>query len=161
MTARSYTFEIPFGGLNLNDIIRAAREAGYRRGMLDERAKMRLSKRQRGKIVDEYLAAKAQWSARVMAYARQQHVPDDAFPDGAHVHIHIVELDKRRDPDNVTGGTNKAVLDGLVNARILRTDGWKGVLSLRNTWSLGKKPCVRVTLTAPDDREQSNDSSAA
>lgn len=150
MTARSYTIELPFGALNLNDIIRALREAGFRRGVIDERVRTRHTKR-RGKPRDDYRSIKGQWSTRVLAFARQQRVPDDPFPNGAHVHFHIVEMDKLRDPDNFTTGTTKVVLDGLVNARVLRTDGWKGVLSLGYSWEVGPKPLVRVTLTAPND----------
>ena len=35
------------------------------------------------------------------------------------------EPDRRRDPDNISAGGRKFILDGLVEAGILPTDGWK------------------------------------
>lgn len=153
-----HRIELPYPAPNLNDLNRNQRAAAYKRGGIDELAKIGVQKRtRRGKVrkrtFDMYQAIKAQWANLVFAHARIARVPDDAFPEGAHVHIHIVEADRKRDPDNITSGATKLILDGLVKAKVLRTDGWQGVLSLNYSWDVGK-PAVIVTLASPDEKER-------
>ncbi len=38
--------------------------------------------------------------------------------------FHIVGRDCRADSDNIVAGTRKFVLDGLIEAGIIRNDGW-------------------------------------
>lgn len=37
------------------------------------------------------------------------------------------ERNRRRDPDNITAGGRKFILDALVSSKVLPTDGWAGV----------------------------------
>ena len=54
---------------------------------------------------------------------------------------------KRRDPDNVAGGSQKIILDGLVKAEILKNDTFEFVNSLHHEFELDKKnPRIEVFL---------------
>jgi len=53
---------------------------------------------------------------------------------------------KRRDPDNIVVG-RKFILDGLVQAGILKNDGWKQIKSFSDTWRRGAKDGVFITIT--------------
>jgi hypothetical protein len=139
-----YTLNLPYGAPNLNDLNRVQREASYVRGAVAERSKMRRGTPRR--VRDRYAEVKGQWATRVWAHVMEQKIPLHAFPEGAHISFLIVEVDMRRDPDNFSTGTAKLVLDGLVRAGVLETDGWKGVRSLSFDWAVGK-PCVQVTLS--------------
>lgn len=46
-----------------------------------------------------------------------------------------IERDLKRDPDNVSGGGRKLVLDGLVKAGILRKDGQKDIAGFTETFT--------------------------
>jgi hypothetical protein len=55
--------------------------------------------------------------------------------------------DMRTDPDNIAFAT-KFILDGLVAAGVLKSDGWKAVRSLSHGFGLDKEnQGVEVTLT--------------
>jgi hypothetical protein len=56
------------------------------------------------------------------------------------------EPNKRRDPDGIVGGGTKCLLDGLVNAGVLKGDGWRHIAALTHTWRVAKEPGVWVTL---------------
>lgn len=54
---------------------------------------------------------------------------------------------KRQDPDNVIGGGQKFVLDGLVKAGVLVNDGWKQIASINNKMAVDRdKPRIEVEL---------------
>jgi hypothetical protein len=137
------TLTLPYGAPGLNDLNRAQRAAAHERG----RQSTRRGKGRR--VYDGYTAVKAQWATRIHAHVYEQRIP--SFPDGAHIHFHVVECDRRRDPDGFTNAISKLALDGLVKAGVLPNDGWAHVLSLSYSWEVGK-PCVKVTLTAPDEK---------
>jgi len=65
--------------------------------------------------------------------------------DRVKVNLIWVEKNRRRDPDNIMGGI-KYVLDGIVNAGILKNDGWKQIASIENKFETGINPGVWVTL---------------
>ena len=55
--------------------------------------------------------------------------------------------DKRKDPDNITGGGVKFLLDGLVKARILQNDGWKEIGEIKHHFEIDKRnPRIEVEL---------------
>ena len=56
-----------------------------------------------------------------------------------------VEKDKRRDPDNFVVA-KKYIIDGLVEAGLLKGDGWKHIAGLTDTWEVGE-PGVWVSVT--------------
>jgi hypothetical protein len=137
------TLVLPFAAPNQNDLNRWQRSAAVQRGK-------RLVRRGKARgVFDDYGAMKAQWAVAVDAFARQQGIP--AFESGAHVHFHIVEIDKRVDPDNLCSACAKFSLDALVKARVLPNDGWKHVHSLSFSWAVGARPAVHITLKSPDE----------
>jgi len=137
---------LPYAAPNLNDLIRETNDASTRRGIVRYQAKVTRGKRaRRYHVRDGYTEMKAQWATRVLAHVREQRI--HAYAKGAHIKFHLVEVDRRRDPDNLCSGTAKFVLDGLVKAAVLPNDGWSGVLSLAFTWSINpNKACVQITL---------------
>ena len=58
---------------------------------------------------------------------------------------------KRKDPDNVAGGAQKMILDGLVTAGVLPDDTMKYIKSLHHTFIIDKvKPRIEVVIYADD-----------
>jgi hypothetical protein len=57
------------------------------------------------------------------------------------------EKDKRRNPDNVSGGGPKFVLDSLVRCGILKNDGWSEVLGIKHGFVVGDEASVHIELT--------------
>jgi Holliday junction resolvase RusA-like endonuclease len=56
------------------------------------------------------------------------------------------EKDKRRDPDNIRVGI-KYILDGLVEAGVLPTDGWKYITGLEDRFYVDKeRPRVEIEI---------------
>ena len=54
---------------------------------------------------------------------------------------------RRKDPDNIIGGGNKFVLDGLVKAGVIENDGWRHVNSLNCRCRLDKdNPRVEIRI---------------
>lgn len=54
---------------------------------------------------------------------------------------------RRKDPDNIIGGGNKFVLDGLVKAGIIKDDGWRHVNSLNCRCRIDKdNPRVEIRI---------------
>lgn len=57
------------------------------------------------------------------------------------------EPNKRRDKDNISGVAHKFVQDALVNARILKDDGWDYVVGFADEFYIDKKhPRIEVIL---------------
>ena len=68
-----------------------------------------------------------------------EHLPID-------VHFHWVEEEKRRDHDNIRAAA-KFILDGLVEEKIIKNDGWGCIGNLSDSYSIDKKnPRVEVIL---------------
>ena len=61
------------------------------------------------------------------------------------ISLEWVEANRRRDPDNFCFA-KKYILDGLVTAGVIANDGWGQVKGFVDTWRVGKKPGVLVTL---------------
>jgi hypothetical protein len=61
------------------------------------------------------------------------------------------EKDKRRNPDNVSGGGPKFVLDSLVRCGILKNDGWSEVLGIKHGCVVGDEASVHIELTDKPD----------
>lgn len=56
------------------------------------------------------------------------------------------EKNKRKDPDNIVAA-KKFILDGLVKAGILKTDGWRHIKGFGGErWGVSDKPGVHVEL---------------
>jgi Holliday junction resolvase RusA-like endonuclease len=55
--------------------------------------------------------------------------------------------DKRKDPDNISGGGTKYILDGLISAGIIKNDGWREICEIRHLFIYDKeKPRIVVVL---------------
>lgn len=61
--------------------------------------------------------------------------------------VRWVEKDKRRDKDNLRAAGVKFLLDGLAEAGVLPTDGWKWIAGFEDRFEVDKKnPRIEVTL---------------
>jgi hypothetical protein len=74
-----------------------------------------------------YSRLKRNWTEAVWALAKAARLAP--YDPGARVYMGFVwyEADRRRDMDNIAAGGRKLILDGLVKAGVLATDGWGGV----------------------------------
>ncbi len=77
----------------------------------------------RRKRVDQYWTLKKKWTDNIKNQVQQLGIKMFERP----VRIKYTWYRKARveDPDNISGGGRKVVLDGLVEAGILRSDGWR------------------------------------
>jgi hypothetical protein len=74
--------------------------------------------------------------------------PVKPFPNGVFVWIHVVESNKKKDPDSFCAVAGKLCLDALQESGHLMNDGWTAIRGLRYTWSLNAAlPGVFATLT--------------
>ena len=126
--ATSASLWIPGPLPNLNDMLDAAKGSGGR-GM-------------------GYSAMKKAWSEVVWAAALQARIQRPGpFAGPVHVSFLWIERDQRRDIDNVAAA-KKFILDGLVTARVLSGDGWKGVQGFSDHFAVdAARPGVHVTIT--------------
>lgn len=57
------------------------------------------------------------------------------------------EPNRKRDKDNIAGFAHKVVQDGLVNARVLKNDGWDDVDSFADGFAVDRNnPRIEVTI---------------
>jgi len=109
-------------------------------------AQNQLNNMQRGPKARRYNKAKTDWAFLVAHAARSAGVP----PMAGRVTFSFEwqELNRRRDPDNISGAGRKFILDGLVGAGILKTDGWAGVAGFGGETFVvdAKRPGVFVTI---------------
>jgi hypothetical protein len=126
--ATSATLWIPGPLPGMNDVIDAAKGSGGR-----------------GK---DYSVMKRTWSEIVWAEALRARIQRPGpFAGPVHVRFLWVERDQRRDKDNIAAA-KKFVLDGLVTALVLRSDGWDGVASFSDEFAVdAARPGVHVTIT--------------
>lgn len=101
---------------------------------------------------NQYNALKAQWYGQIKLLLQAKGVR----PVGpGYFTFLFVEPNKKRDPDNLTAGGIKLLLDSLVGAEVLAGDGWSSVLGFVSYWQVGEKPgCLivwdeRQTLSKP------------
>ena len=65
----------------------------------------------------------------------------------AFIHFEWCEKNQRRDPDNVSAGGRKFILDALVNSGVLKGDGWEQIAGFHERFIVDKfNPGVNVTL---------------
>lgn len=100
-----------------------------------------------------YMVMKQQWMVVVIAAARRAKL--NTYGDSkVSFAFHWLEPDRRRDPDNVSSGGRKIVLDGLVKGGYLKNDGWKNVRGWSDSWDVSaKNPGVRVWVWIHDSIE--------
>lgn len=54
--------------------------------------------------------------------------------DAAYFAYLVVEQEQRRDPSNICSSAIKFIEDGIVEAGVMKDDGWKNVLGIRPHW---------------------------
>lgn len=67
--------------------------------------------------------------------------------ESCYLKFHWIERNRQRNPDNIAAA-KKYILDGLVLAKVLDNDGWSQVIGWVDSFEVGDKPGVRVTLVA-------------
>ena len=93
-----------------------------------------------------YAALKRLWGETVWAYAKKAKLTKADSP--AHISFVWREKNKRRDLDNISGGGQKLILDGLVKAGVLENDGWEHVFSIEHRFQVdAKNPGVLVHIS--------------
>lgn len=93
---------------------------------------------------------KQDWTHRVAAVAWQDTTLE---PVEGRVRVRCTwyRKDKRTDPDNVAFGI-KAILDGLVMAGVLVSDGWKQIAGIEHLFEIDKdNPRVEVEMEEVND----------
>ena len=98
-----------------------------------------------------YSAMKKEMTEIVMAQCSIQDLRTMYGP--VEVHITAFEINKRRDPDNISAGAFKFVLDGLVKSGIIETDSQKIVKKI--VFDIGppdkENPRVEVEIVGLND----------
>ena len=91
-----------------------------------------------------YNTHKKQWTEAIEFYIRRSKLKPMA---SVYVHFLWQEKSNRRDPDNFSSIGKKFILDALVNAGILKDDGWDEIAGWSDYWRVDtQKPGVLVTL---------------
>jgi Holliday junction resolvase RusA-like endonuclease len=91
-----------------------------------------------------YAAAKRQHTQAIASQAKSQSREPVRGP--VEVHFSWFCCDRRTDPDNLTSA-KKFILDGLVAGGVLEDDGWKNILSFRDSWHVDRAhPRIEVQL---------------
>lgn len=88
-----------------------------------------------------YAQMKSEWTHTIAWLAKK-------LPVYKRVDITITwhEPDKRRDPDNITGGT-KFILDGLMVAGVIQGDSQRYINSITHRWGVdAKNPRIEVQI---------------
>ena len=98
----------------------------------------------------EYSKQKKRFNVVIASYAKKQLKPVKKIAD---IHCHWVCKDRRKDKDNIAAGL-KFILDGLVEAKIIKNDGWNWIGNISHTFevdetipSYKRKSRVLVTIT--------------
>lgn len=82
-----------------------------------------------------YSSLKRRWGDTVWALAKVAKLKPVNY---AELVFEWREKDRRRDPDNVSSAGRKLILDGLVKAGVLTGDGWRGIYSFQDWWTVDK-----------------------
>jgi len=77
-----------------------------------------------------YSRMKKDWTGQVVLAIRHARIKPMPY---AMIEFEWHEENKRRNPDNIASG-KKFIIDGLVEAGVLENDGWKQIVSFRDSW---------------------------
>ncbi len=94
------------------------------------------SKMGRGKF-NGYGRLKKEWSEIIAIYARMSHLKP--VRGQAQFVFTWIEPSRKRDPDNISAGGRKLILDTLVEIGILENDGWKHISGWNDTFEVSRK----------------------
>lgn len=86
--------------------------------------------KQRGARFDAYNNIKQEWKRRTIEAIGAPFVRVKACFFG----YLVVEQEKRRDPSNICSSAIKFIEDGIVQAGVMKDDGWQNVLGIRVHW---------------------------
>lgn len=112
---RQQTLEIRGHLPTLNEILEAQSQTFYLHG-----------RNGRAKRVSKYSTWKRDYTDMIVGEIRRQKLrPVQTYP--VRLAFHIVRRDRRTDPDNIVAGAHKFVLDALIEAGIIRNDGWNEI----------------------------------
>lgn len=76
-----------------------------------------------------------------------QHLPHVRIEKPVYIHYSFYEPSARRDKDNVSGYFHKIFQDALVEAGVLKNDGWKDIIGFSDEFYVDQKnPRVEVYL---------------
>ena len=92
-----------------------------------------------------YARLKKAWTDSIAIVAKTSRLP--RF-ERARLSFRWFERGRRRDPDNVAAGGRKLILDGLVVAKVLPGDGWAHVAGWTDSFEVGPRAGVEVTIEA-------------
>lgn len=98
-----------------------------------------------GKRWSAYAEQKRAWERAIFVAIRNAKVAPSPGP----VFIGYVwhEANKRRDPSNIAAGGRKLIEDALVQAGILRDDGWRSIAGFSDRFAMARKlPGVWVSI---------------
>ena len=93
-----------------------------------------------------YAAMKKQWTENCFWRVKEAAIPRIKR---ARFEFRWVERDRSRNCDNVAAA-HKFVLDSLVLAKVLTNDGWKQIAGWTDTFEVGPRPGVEVTIIPVD-----------
>jgi len=95
-------------------------------------------------------AIKKEETERVNWEARIQHLPHLEHP--VYLEFHWYCKNKKKDPDNIIFA-KKFILDGMVQAQVLRGDGWEDILGIEDHWDIDStNPRVEIYIE-PNGKE--------
>lgn len=80
---------------------------------------------------NKYNAKKGQLAATIGLVARSQNL---GLQSPCYVSMLVLEPNRKRDPDNITSGAFKIILDSLSSCGVLAGDGWAEILGLAGYW---------------------------
>jgi len=109
--------------------------------LIDARIQQSKSRGRKGKRWNAYSALKKHWMEALIPLARTQLRP---VTGPVRLKFFYFEKTRRRDPDNISAGARKFILDALVHAGILANDGWKDISGWTEEWHVSKSPRVEV-----------------
>lgn len=95
----------------------------------------------------KYAAAsmKHTWQRAILIYIKKAKLRRTEKPVTLH-YMHYVK-DRRRDRDNIAAIAHKFTQDALVEAGILKSDGWDYVVGFTDGWAIDRKrPRIEVTI---------------
>lgn len=93
---------------------------------------------------------KKQYQDAVILCIRSQRLP--TFDGPVYMYYSWVEKDRRRDKDNIAAFGRKVIQDALVEAGVLKNDGWANIVGFSDRFDLDKKnPRVEVEVVEAED----------
>ncbi len=123
-------FFVPGKVPSLNELLDAKGGTNDKKRLLILRHLPKKGKQPAPQWVHAYNDIKQSWKRRTIAAIGTPFVRVKA----AYFGYVIVEQEKRRDPSNICSSAIKFIEDGIVEAGVMKDDGWENVLGIRVHW---------------------------